>query len=67
MRPWAAAAGGAGFIAAVLFQAELAGQPLQLDTLLDRATRYVGEFVYRFSNVVAEERQNSRWSFVASP
>jgi len=31
------------------------GQTGDLDTILTRATRYVGEFVYRFTNVVAEE------------
>jgi formylglycine-generating enzyme required for sulfatase activity len=56
MRPWGVAAGSAGIVGVVVFQAQLAGQPVQLDTLLNRATRYVGEFVYRFSNVVAEER-----------
>ena len=37
------------------FSALSDGQTVDLDTLLTRATRYVGEFVYRFSNVVAEE------------
>jgi formylglycine-generating enzyme required for sulfatase activity len=32
-----------------------AGQAVEISTLLTRTMRYVGEFVYRFSNVVAEE------------
>ncbi len=39
----------------VCFSAASAGQTIDLDTVLTRATRYVGEFVYRFTNVVAEE------------
>jgi formylglycine-generating enzyme required for sulfatase activity len=39
----------------VCFSALSEGQTIELDTLLTRATRYVGEFVYRFTNVVAEE------------
>src|SRR5262245_23751513 len=45
--------GAAGLLAC--FSAPAEGQTIDLDTILTRATRYVGEFVYRFTNVVAEE------------
>lgn len=45
--------GAAGLLAC--FPALSEGQTTNLDTILTRATRYVGEFVYRFTNVVAEE------------
>jgi hypothetical protein len=38
-----------------LMDAPVSGQPAELEVILARASRYVGEFVYRFSNVVAEE------------
>ncbi len=41
---------------ALLWPARTASQRPSTEELLDRATRYVAEFVNRFSNVVAEER-----------
>lgn len=54
MRPRAfLSIGAAGLLAC--FSAVSEGQTSDLETILTRATRYVGEFVYRFTNVVAEE------------
>lgn len=59
MRAWAAARLGAAGILTLLtagaLEQRVSGQSAQLDAILASATRYVGEFVYRFSNVVAEE------------
>jgi formylglycine-generating enzyme required for sulfatase activity len=56
MRACAVTALGAFILAAGLLEVPLIGQHVQLETILARATHYVGEFVYRFANVVAEER-----------
>jgi formylglycine-generating enzyme required for sulfatase activity len=54
MRPWAfLSLGATALLTCVSARSE--AQTIDLDTLITRANRYVGEFVYRFANVVAEE------------
>ena len=43
-------------VAVLVSVVTLSAQTVSLDTLLARAGRYVGEFIARFSTVVAEER-----------
>jgi formylglycine-generating enzyme required for sulfatase activity len=46
----------ASCVAALLLAVPVSAQTPALDTMLDRAGRYVAQFIERFANVVAEER-----------
>jgi hypothetical protein len=51
----------AACLALLLVPARAFAQPVPLDTVLERAGRYVSAFTERFSNVVSEERYEQDW------